>query len=151
MSNSLHARFLCPPLNPTSVYAKSLQSCPTLSDTMKFKFSDSSVHGILQGRMLEWVAMPSSRGFSWLRDRTHISYISCIGRQVLYHEHHMESPTNSHILLTLMSIELVILSNHLIYSLPPPPFAFNLSQHLFQWVGSLHQVANVLELQKKSF
>ena len=33
----------------------------------------SSVHGILQARMLEWVAMPSSRGFSPPRDRTHIS------------------------------------------------------------------------------
>ena len=33
--------------------------------------------------------------------------------------------------------------------LPPSPLAFNLSQHqgLFQWVGSLHQMANVLELQ----
>ena len=43
-----------------------------------------SVHGVLQARILEWVAMPSSRGSSRPRDRTRVSYISCIGRQVLY-------------------------------------------------------------------
>ena len=43
----------------------------------------SSVHGILQARTLEWVAMPSSRGSSWPRHRTQVSYISCIGRQFL--------------------------------------------------------------------
>ena len=46
---------------------------------------DASVHGILQARTLEWVAMPSSRGSSPPRDRTLISYVSCIGRQVLYY------------------------------------------------------------------
>ena len=52
----------------------------------------SSVHGILQARILEWVAMPSLRGSSWPRDWTCISYISCIGRQVLYHWLHLGSP-----------------------------------------------------------
>ena len=42
----------------------------------------SSVHGILQARMLEWVAIPSSRGSSWLRDWTLISYISCTDSEV---------------------------------------------------------------------
>ena len=37
----------------------------------------SSVHGILQARILEWVAMPSSRGFSWSRDWAHVSCGSC--------------------------------------------------------------------------
>ena len=44
----------------------------------------SSVHGILQTRILEWVAVPSSRGSSWPRGRTHISCVSCAGRRVLY-------------------------------------------------------------------
>ena len=44
-----------------------------------------SVHGILQARILEWVATPSSRGSSWPRDRTHASWISCTGRSILYH------------------------------------------------------------------
>ena len=42
----------------------------------------SSVHGISQARVLEWAAMPSSRGSSQPRDGTCVSYISCIGRQV---------------------------------------------------------------------
>ena len=45
----------------------------------------SSVHGILQARILEWVVMPSSGGSSWLRDQTHIPYVSCVGRWILYH------------------------------------------------------------------
>ena len=46
----------------------------------------SSVHGILQARILEWVAMPSSsRESSWSRDQTRIFCVSCIGRQFLYH------------------------------------------------------------------
>ena len=44
----------------------------------------SSVHGILQTRTLEWVAMPSSSGSSPPRDRTLISCVSCIGRRILY-------------------------------------------------------------------
>ena len=58
------------------------------------------------------------------------------------------SITNSQSLLKLMSIQLVMPSNHLILS-SPFPLAFNLSQHqgLFKSVSSLHQVAKVLELQ----
>ena len=41
--------------------AKSLQSCPSLGDLMDSSLPSSSVHGILQARILEWVAMPSSR------------------------------------------------------------------------------------------
>ena len=42
------------------------------------------VHGILQTRILEWVALPFSRGSSWPRDQIRISYISCIGSQVFF-------------------------------------------------------------------
>ena len=62
------------------VHAKSLQSCLTLCDPMDCSPPGSSVHGILQTRILEWVAMPSSRGPSQPRDGTHVSYGSCIGR-----------------------------------------------------------------------
>ena len=67
-----------------AVRAYSLQSCPTLYDHMDYGQPDSSVHGILQATVLEWVAMPSSRGSSWPRDRTHV-LVSCIDRQVLYY------------------------------------------------------------------
>ena len=42
---------------------KVVQSCPALCDPMDCSLLGSSVHGLLQARMLEWVAMPS-RGFS---------------------------------------------------------------------------------------
>ena len=42
-------------------HAKSLQSCPAISDPMDYTTPGTSVHGILQARILEWVAMPSSR------------------------------------------------------------------------------------------
>ena len=44
-----------------------------------------SVHGISQARTVEWAAISFSRGSSQPRDRTCVSYVSCIGRQVLYH------------------------------------------------------------------
>ena len=47
----------------------------------------SYVHGILQARILEWVAMSSSRASSQPRDLTCISCVSCIGRRVLYQKH----------------------------------------------------------------
>ena len=51
------------------------QSCLTLCDHMDCSPPGSSVHGILQARILEWVANSSSRGSSWPRDWTHISCI----------------------------------------------------------------------------
>ena len=71
--------------NPNMLSAKLLQSYPTLWDLMSGSPPGSSVHGILQARILEWIAMPSSRGFSQPRHQTCISYVSCIGERVLYH------------------------------------------------------------------
>ena len=51
----------------------------------------SSVHGISQARILEWVTMLSSRGSSWPRDQT---CVSCIGRQILYHWANWEAHTD---------------------------------------------------------
>ena len=53
--------------------AKSLQSCLTLCDSTDYSWPGSSVHGIFQSRILEWMAMPSSRGSSQPRDPIHIS------------------------------------------------------------------------------
>ena len=49
--------------------AKSLQLCPTLCDPMDYSPPVSSVHAILRARILGWVAMPSTRGSFWPRDR----------------------------------------------------------------------------------
>ena len=52
------------------------QSCPTLCSPMDCSPPDSSVLGILQARILEWVAMPSSRGSSQPRYHTQVSHIA---------------------------------------------------------------------------
>ena len=58
---------------------------PTLCNPVDSSPPGSSVHGIFQARILEWVAISSSRGSSRPRDQTHVSCISCMGRQILYH------------------------------------------------------------------
>ena len=70
--------------NQTIKACMSLQSCLSLCNTMDCSWPGSSVHGILQERILEWVAMPSSRGSSRTRNRTPVP-VSCIGTWVLYH------------------------------------------------------------------
>ena len=52
------------------------QSCPTLCDPVDCSPPGSSVHGILQARILEWVAISFSRGSSRPRDRTQVSHIA---------------------------------------------------------------------------
>ena len=52
------------------------QSCPTLWDTMDCSLRGSSVHGILQARVLDWVTIPFSRGSSRPKDQTQISCIA---------------------------------------------------------------------------
>ena len=79
---------LCVPYIPGC--AKSLQLCLTLYDPMNCSLPDSSIHGILQARILEWVALSPSRGSSPPRDQTRVSY-HCISRWVLYHQRHLGS------------------------------------------------------------
>ena len=52
------------------------QSCLILCDPMDCSLPASSVHGILQARILEWIAIPFFRGSSWSRDQTQISCIA---------------------------------------------------------------------------
>ena len=74
------------------VHAKQLLSCPTLSVPMDCSPAGSSVHGIFQAQILEWVPIPFSRGSSQSIKIAHVSYVSCIGRWVFYHQHHLVSP-----------------------------------------------------------
>ena len=108
-----------------------------------YSLPGSSVHGILQARVLEWVAISFSRGSSQPRDQTHVS---CTGRWILVghpgspHVHlcccsvtqlcptlcdHMDCSTSGFLSFTisrslrkLVSIELVMPSNHLIFCYP---------------------------------
>ena len=61
------------------------QSCLTLYDPMDYSPPGYSAQGTFQARILEWIAISSSSGFSWPRAPTHLSCGSCIGRQILYH------------------------------------------------------------------
>ena len=115
-------------------------------DTLDCSPQGSSVHGILQARILEWVAISFSRGSSRPRDQTHVSCVSCTGRRIPYHlgipyvsysvlvqslspvwlfvtlwtaaRQASLSFTISWSLLRLMSIELVMPPNHLILCCP---------------------------------
>ena len=73
------------------LHAKSLQMYPTLWDPINCSPQGSSVCEILQARILEWAAMPSSRGSSWPRGQTCISYVSCIGRRPVSPQRHLGS------------------------------------------------------------
>ena len=71
-------------LQHMKVKSEVAQSCPTLSNPMDCSLPGSSIHGIFQARVLEWVAISFSRGSSQPRDQTRISCVSCIGRQIPY-------------------------------------------------------------------
>ena len=66
------------------------QSCPTLRDPMGCSLPGSSIHGISQARVLEWVAISFSRGSSQPRNRTRVSHT--VDRH-FYHLSHQGSPT----------------------------------------------------------
>ena len=119
------------------------QLCLTLCDPVDWSQAGCCVQEILQARKLKWLDISSSRGPYLTQGSNHISYISCIGRQILYHCVSWEvvvvvvvvQPlshvwlfaipwtaahqaflfiTNSQSLLKLISIESVVPSNHLI-------------------------------------
>ena len=69
------------------------QSCPTLYDPMYCSPPASSVHEVFQARILERVTISYSRGFSWPKDWTHVSCVSCIGRQIFLLLNHVRSPS----------------------------------------------------------
>ena len=118
------------------------RSCPTLWGPMDCSPPGSSVHEISQARILEWVAIPFSRGiFPTQGWNPSFSFVSCIGRRILYRltektpnyqfssvaQSLFATPwtaacqpsltiTNSQSLLKLIPIESVMPSNHLILS-----------------------------------
>ena len=162
-------------MNLKAVWSQQTSMCQAasgVSDSLwpyeLYSLPGSSVHGISQSRILELVAISSSRGSLRPRDHTWISEVCCIGKRIFYftisatweaplwaakscltlcdpmnytHQASM-SFTTSWSLLKFMSIELVMPSNsHPL--LPPSPPTLNLSYHqdLFWLVGSSHQVA----------
>ena len=68
------------------------RSCLTLCYLTDCRPPDSSVHGISQPRILEWVPISFSKRSSRPRDGIHISWVSCIGSRVIYQLSHQLSP-----------------------------------------------------------
>ena len=123
------------------------QSCPTLCDPMDCSLPDSSVHGIFQARVLEWVAVsfyPSVQFSSVAQSfsPTLCDPMNCSTPGLPVH-HQLPEFTQTHVHRVSDAIQ----PFHPLSS-PSPP-APNPTQHqsLFQWVNSLHEVAKVLEFQ----
>ena len=117
------------------------QPCLTLCDPIDWSLPGSSVHGILQARILECVAIPFSRGSSQPRDRT--QFLALAGGTAAcqaslsiktFRVHPNPCPLSRWCHPAISS------------SVVPFSSALNLSQHqgLFQWISSSHQVAKVL-------
>ena len=151
------------------------QSCPTLCHPVDCSLLGSSIHEILQARILEWAAISFTRGSSQPRDWTRVSHIAgrCFTlwatRVVITYFQFNSVPQSCptlcdpvdcsmpgfpvhHQLLELAQAHVYQISDAIQPSHPlssPSSPAFNLSQHqgLFQWVSSSHQVAKVLEFQ----
>ena len=146
-----------------------MSACVTsvMSDPMDCSSPSSSVQGILQARILEWVAIFSSRESSRPRcfskqsgEKVNLSrglFCEVVVFQLLSQARLLATPwtaacqvslsfTISPSLLKLMSIGLMMSSNHHLSPTSHP--ALNLSQHqgLFQRVSSSHQVSKVLKL-----
>ena len=68
-----------------------VQLCLIFCDPVDYSLPGSSVHGILQARILERVTISFSRGSSWPRGQT---WFCCIGRQILYHLNQQGSPVS---------------------------------------------------------
>ena len=146
-----------------------------LCDAVDSSPPGSSAHGILQARILEQVAIPSSRGSSWPMAQTLISNIPCLGIgffstsatccccSVTQLHPTLCNPMDSNMPGFPVHHQLPELAQSHVHQagdaiqpshpLSSPSPAFNLSQHqgLFKRVSSSHQVAKVLEFQHQSF
>ena len=90
------------------MHAKLLQSRLSLCNPRDCSLPGSSVHGILRARILEWITMPSSRGSSQPRIEP-MSHISCIGRQVLYHQCQPEAHLEPYLGFKILSVHFSII------------------------------------------
>ena len=98
-----------------------------VSDSVTYSYGPpgSSAHGILQARILKWIAMPFFRRCSWPRDQTQVSCISCTGRWVLY-------------LCKNESVSLSVMSNSfepMDCSLPGSSFHGILQARILKWIA----------------
>ena len=138
------------------------QPCLTLCDLMDCIPPDSSVHGILQARILEWVAIPFSRASSdpglmhCGQILCHLNHHYCClvakSCQTLCDPINCSTPGFRSSLSELAQTRVSVAIQPSYPLSPHSPLALRLSQHqgLCQWIGFSHQVAKVLELQHQS-
>ena len=69
------------------------QSCLSLYNPMDYNTPGSSVLGIFQARVLEWVSISFSRGSSCSRNQTRVSCVSCVGQWIILPLRHLGTPT----------------------------------------------------------
>ena len=110
------------------------QLCPTLCNPMDCSPPGSSVHEILQARVLERVAISSSKGSSQPRDWTHISWVSCIAGRLFTTEPQGSPNKNvtTHVKVLYMWTYILILGkthNHHSLSLSTPPLPHTHTPH----------------------
>ena len=90
------------------------QLCPTLCDPMDCSPPGSSVHGILQARILKWVAKASSIASSWPRDQTHVCLHLLHCRRILYPLSHPGSRTHSKHLINIWQMKFWFCSSSMV-------------------------------------
>ena len=93
-------------LSPAKV--KAAQSCPTFGD-----FMDYTVHGVLQARILEWVAFPFSRESSQPRDRTQV-LLHC--KRILFQLNHKGSPLGLPLYISPLDLPMVSEASFIFFS-----------------------------------
>ena len=109
VKKALWDRYVKPFLNMFyfEIIPSSMHVCSVMSDSLwlhgLYSPPGSSVHGIFQASRLEWVAISASRGSSWNRDRTFVSCVSCIGRQIFFFFLTTEPPGKPYLHLALPS------------------------------------------------
>ena len=120
------------------------QLSPTLSDPMGCSLPGSSIHGIFQGRVLEWGAIMESVQFSSVAQSCP-TLCNPMNRSPsglpVYHQLPVFTQTHVH------RVSDAIQPSHPLSSPSPPAPNPSQQQSLFQWVNSLHEVAKVLEFQ----
>ena len=90
-----------PPSQSTHVHAQSLTGVQLFLTPMDCSPPGSSVHAIYQARILEWGAISYFRGYSQVRNHTCVSWVSCIGRRILYHWATWKATISQHIHTTV--------------------------------------------------
>ena len=86
--------------------------CPTLCNPTDCSWPGSSVHVIFQAKILEWVAISYSKRSSWPKDGTHVSYVSCTGRHILYHCDTWEAHCEPILIIFSQHLNMLILWNY---------------------------------------